>query len=179
MKRNDLLNKILGWCPGFQVAAKFQDRDLSAKFSCLALLLATWLTGLWLVMNAARGLTGMDLFLFTNRATLLLLLSSIVVIGYTWKSFKPRNWNLEEFSIRPTSIDDLPDVPVAAEMSWLSGGTGTNPSMGYTVGSRSGPDVYKPGEPRFYDAEDYRRKVQYYKDLKKKREKRHESQETE
>ncbi len=41
-----------------------------------------------------------------------------MVIGYTWKSFKPRDWKLEEFSIRPTSIDDLPDVPVEDAYSW-------------------------------------------------------------
>ncbi len=73
MRISFLLGKILGWCHGFQAAASFQERDLSAKFSGLALLVAAWLAGLWLAINAARGLTGMDLMLFTNRATLLLL----------------------------------------------------------------------------------------------------------
>jgi hypothetical protein len=177
MKRNDLLSRILGWCPGFQAASGFGDRSLSAKVSGLALLAAAWLGGLWLAVNAARGLTGMDLLLFTNRAMLLLLLGSIVVVGYTWKSFKPRHWRLEEFSIRPTSIDDLPDVPVAAEMTWISHGAGTSPSMGYTVRGAGGPDAYKPGEPRFYDAEDYRSRVQYYKDLKRRRDEKRESEE--
>jgi len=105
---SNLFGRILGWCPGFQAAAGFQERDQSDKVRGLALLMIAWLTGLWLALNAARGLTGMDRMLFTNRATLLLLLGSIVVIGYTWKSFKPRGMNLEEFPIRPTSIDDLP-----------------------------------------------------------------------
>ncbi|MFH0850685.1 MAG: hypothetical protein V1924_07095 [Candidatus Bathyarchaeota archaeon] len=179
MKRNNLFSKILGWCPGFQAAAGFQERPLSSKLEGLSLLVIAWLAGLWLVLNTARGLTGMDLTLFTNRATLLLLLGSIVIIGYTWKSFKPRNMNLEEFPIRSTSIDDLPDVPVAASMIWLSRGTGTSPSMGYTVGSAGGPDIYKPGEARFYDSEEYRRKIQYYKDLKKRRDEKNESKENE
>ncbi len=170
MKRKNLLSKILGWCPGFQAAANFQERDLSDKLGGLALLVVALLVGSWLASNTARGLTGMDQILFTNRANLLLLLGSLVLIGYAWKSFKPKDWNLEEFPFSPMSIDDLPDVPVAAEMTWMSRGPGSSPSMGYTVrGGTTGPDVYKPGEARFYDAEEYRRKIQYYKDLRKKR----------
>ena len=176
MKRNDFFSKILGWCPGFQAASGLNERDLSSKISGLALLIIAWLAGLWVASNTARGLTGMDLTLFINRATLMLLLGSIVVVGYTWKSFKPRGMNLEEFPIRPTSINDLPDVPVAASMTWISHGTGTSPAVGYTAGGAGGPDLYKPGEPRFYDADDYRRKVQYYKDLKKKRDEKRESE---
>jgi len=108
MRISNLFSRILDWCPGFQAAAGFQERDLSDNVRGLALLMIAWLTGLWLALNMAKSLTGMDLMLFTNRTTLLLLLGSIVVIGYTWKSFKPRDWNLEEFPIRPTSSTIYP-----------------------------------------------------------------------
>jgi hypothetical protein len=170
MKRNDLLSRILGWCPGFQAAAGFGDRSLSAKVSGLALLLAAWLAGLWLTMNTARGLTGMDLFLFTNRAILLLLLGSIVVIGYTWKSFKPRDWRLEEFSIRPTSIDDLPDIPVEDAITW-----GAGYYSPIAVDPQWGGERYKVVGLRGTSIDWYRDRIEHFKRLRKEKAKSDES----
>jgi hypothetical protein len=176
MKRNNLFSKILGWCPGFQAATSFQERDLSAKFSGLALLLATWLAGLWLAMNAARGLTGMDLTLFTNRAMLLLLLGSIVVVGYAWKSFKPRDWRLEEFSIRPTSIDDLPDFPVEDSYTWGAGSAYYTP---IAVDPQWGGERYKVVGVRGTSIDWYRDRIEHHKRLRKKKAEKDESTEAE
>jgi hypothetical protein len=176
MKRNNLFSKMLGWCPGFQAAAGFQERDLSDNVRGLALLIIAWLTGLWLALNAARGLTGMDLTLFTNRATLLLLLGSIVVIGYTWKSFKPRDWNLEEFPIRPTSIDDLPDIPVEDAYTWGAGSAYYSP---IAVDPQWGGERYKVVGVRGTSIDWYRDRIEHFKRLRKEKAKRDESTETE
>jgi len=172
MKISIFLGKILGWCLGFQAAASFQERDLSAKFSGLALLVAAWLAGLWLAVNAARGLTGMDLMLFTNRATLLLLLGSIVVIGYTWRSFKPRDWRLEEFSIRPTSIADLPDIPVEDAITW-----GAGYYSPIAVDPQWGGERYKVVGLRGTGIDWYRDRIEHFKRLRKEKAKSDESTE--
>ena len=131
-----------------------------------------WLTGLWLVLNTVRGLTGMDLMLFTNRATLLLLLGSIVVVGYTWKSFKPRNMNLEEFPIRPTSIDDLPNVPLPDAPTW---GISSNDFTPMAVDPLWGGERYKVVGVRGTSIDWYRDRIEHFKRLRKEKAKRDES----
>jgi hypothetical protein len=176
MKRNDFFSKILGWCPGFQAASGLNERDLSLKISGLALLIIAWLAGLWMALNTARGLTGMDLIFFTNRATLLLLLGSIVVVGYTWKSFKPRDMNLEEFSIRPTSIDDLPDFPVEASYSWGAGSAYYSP---IAVDPQWGGERYKVVGLRGISIDWYRDRIEHFKRLRKEKAQRDEYTKTE
>ena len=172
MRISNLFSRILDWCPGFQAAAGFQERDLSDNVRGLALLMIAWLTGLWLALNMAKSLTGMDLMLFTNRVTLLLLLGSIVVIGYTWKSFKPRDWNLEEFPIRPTSIDDLPDIPVESSPSWGAGSAYYSP---IAVDPQWGGERYKVVGVRGTSIDWYRDRIEHFKRLRKEKAQRDES----
>lgn len=176
MKRNDFFSKILGWCPGFQAASGLNERDLSSKISGLALLIIAWLAGLWVALNMARGLSGMDLTFFTNRATLLLLLGSIVVVGYSWKSFKPRGMNLEEFPIRPTSIDDLPDVPLPGGPTW---GISSNDFTPIAVDPLWGGERYKVVGLRGISIDWYRDRIEHFKRLRKEKAQRDESTKTE
>jgi len=109
----------------------------------------------------------MELMLFTNRVTLFLLLGSIVIVGYAWKSFKPRDGELPEYSYKPLSIKDLPDIPIDAECTLMSRETGSSPAVGFGLRA-GGSGVYKPGELRTTDIEDYRQRVEYYREMKRK-----------
>ena len=165
----NIVRRILGWCPGVDAAMSFERRNDSSRLAGLALLMAAWCLGVWWASNTALSLSGMERLLFTNRATLLLLLGSIVVLGYTWKSFKPKDWELPEFSYKPLSVEDLPDIPIDAEYTWMSRGSGSSPSVG--PGLRpDGDGYYTPGELRTPDIEEYRRKVEYYREQKRRRE---------
>ena len=122
------------------------------KVSILCVLLIMWLLGAWWVTTTAQSLNGVERLFFTNRMTLALLLGGIVVIVYTWKSFKPIDWELPEFNYERLDIEDLPDFPIDASYNWIGGGSGSRPSI-----------------LREMDIEEYRRKIAYYKELKKKR----------
>jgi len=167
MNLREIIQTYLGWCPGVQAAMGFESRSTSSKLGGLALLMAAWCFGVWWASNTALGLSGMEQLLFTNRVMLLLLLGFIVIVGYTWKSFKPKDWELPEFSYKPLSVEDLPDIPIDAEYTWMS--HGSNPSFG--PGLRAdGDGYYTPGELRTPDIEEYRRKVEYYREQKRRRE---------
>jgi len=170
MNLREIIQTYLGWCPGIQAAMGFESRSTSSKLGGLALLMAAWCFGVWWASNTALGLSGMEQLLFTNRVMLLLLLGFIVIVGYAWKSFKPKDWELPEFSYKPLSVEDLPDIPIDAEYTWMSRGTGSsNPSVG--PGLRpDGGGIYTPGELRTPDIEEYRRKVEYYREQKRRRE---------
>ncbi|MFH2111903.1 MAG: hypothetical protein ABIJ47_11670 [Candidatus Bathyarchaeota archaeon] len=172
MKRNNLFSRILGWCPGFQAAAGFQERPLSSKLEGLSLLVIAWLAGLWLALNMAKGLRGMDLTLFTNRATLMLLLGSLAIMLYAWRNFKPKAMNLEEFPIRPTSIDDLPDVPLPDAPTW---GISSNDFTPMAVDPLWGGKRYKVVGLRGISIDWYRDRIKHFKRLKKEKSKRDES----
>jgi len=119
------------------------------KVSILGVLLLMWLLGAWWVTTTAQVLSGMERLLFTNRMMLALLLGGFVVLVYTWKSFKPVDWEIPEFNYGRLDIEDLPDFPIDASLNWIGGGGGSSMF----------------GE---MDVEEYRRKIAYYKELKKK-----------
>jgi len=164
----EILMRILGWCPGVEAAAEFNQRKGTEKFVGFIALLGIWLIGYWWFTTTALGLYGMEKMLYINRTNLLLLLGGIFILGYTWKQFKPSDWELPEFNYNPLSIDDLPDIPIDASYTWMSRGSGSNPSMG--PGTRSsGAGFDKAGELRGTDIEKYREKIEYYRNLRDER----------
>jgi len=143
---------VLGWCPRSYAYANLRHEDMGNKVSILCVLLIMWLLGAWWVTKTAQSLNGVERLFFTNRMTLALILGGIVVIVYTWKSFKPIDWELPEFNYGRLDIEDLPDFPIDASHNWIGGGSGSSLSI-----------------LREMDIEEYRRKIAYYKELKKKR----------
>jgi len=156
----EFIMRILGWCPGTDAAMEFNKRRGTEKVAGLLAFLGVWLIGYGWVTSVAQGLYGMEKMLFTNRTTFLLLLGGIFIIGYTWKQFKPSEWELPEFNYNRLSIDDLPDIPIDAGYTWFGGPS--NPSMG--PGNRAdGRGFEKAGTLRDTDIEWYRSKIEYYK----------------
>ena len=152
MSRYRWLIGVLGWCPGSYAYANLRHEDRGNKVSILGVLLLMWILGAWWVTKTAQSLNGVERLFFTNRMMLALVLGGIVVIVYTWKSFKPIDWELPEFNYERLDIEDLPDFPIDASHNWIGGGSGSGLSI-----------------LREMDVEEYRRKIAYYKELKKKR----------
>lgn len=162
----EVIMRALGWCPGVEAAAEFNQRRGTEKVAGLLALLGVWLMGYWWMTSTALSLYGMEKMLFVNRTTLMLVLSGILIIGYTWKQFKPSDWEIPEFNYHTLSIDDLPDIPIDASYTWMS--KGSNPSTG--PGLRSSGDGFDvAGELRSTDIEWYRDKVEYYRNLRDER----------
>ncbi len=159
----EIFMRILGWCPGTEAVAEFNQRRGTEKFTGFIALLGIWLMSYWWFTETALGLYGTERILYVNRTNFLLLLGGIVVVGYAWKQFKPSDWELPEFNYKKLSIDDLPDIPIDAEYTWLSGPS--NPSTG--PGTRAaGRGFEKAGTLRNTDIEWYREKIEYYRNLR-------------
>ena len=162
----EILMRLIGWCPGSEAAVEFNQRKGTEKLAGLLALLGIWLIGYWWFTETAFGLYGTEKMLYINRTNLLLLLGGIVVVGYTWKQFKPSSWDLPEFSYRPMSLDDLPDVPVEDSVTWGIGSPYYKPTV---VDPQWGREYYKVVGVRETDIDWYRDKIEYYRNLRDER----------
>jgi len=162
----EIIMKALGWCPGPNAVAEFNQKRGTEKVAGLFIILGIWLVGYWQFTNTALGLYGMERMLYVNRTNLVLLLGGLFIIGYTWKQFKPSDWELPEFNYGSLNIDDLPDIPIDGSYTWID--KSSNPSVGPGLRS-SGEGFDKAGELRSTDIEWYRDKVKYYKDMRDER----------
>jgi len=91
---------------------------------------------------------------------ILLFLGTLVavVLGIAlWKKFKPKGWNSPEFTYKPTSARDAPDLPIVDAMTWGSERTiGISPMVdrGFV-----GMDIY-PKMREHIDIERYRKFIE-------------------
>jgi hypothetical protein len=166
IRLGEIFMRLLGWCPGPEAAAEFNQRKGTEKLAGLLTLLGIWLIGYWWFTETAIGLYGMEKMLYINRTNLMLLLGGIVLVGYTWKQFKPSDWELPEFSYRPISIDELPDIPVEDSVTW---GTGSHYYRPIAVDPQWGREDYKVVGVTETDIDWYRDKIEHNRDLRDER----------
>ena len=80
-----------------------------------------------------------------------------VVLGIAlWKKFKPKGWNSPEFTYKPTSARDAPDLPIVDTMTL---GSERNIGISPMVDSGFGMDI-RPKMREHIDIERYRKFIE-------------------
>jgi len=160
---DEIIMRILGWCPGPVAGAEFHEKKGREKVAGLTGLLGVWLMGYWYFTDTATGLYGAEKLFYVNRGNLLLLLGGLVITVYTWKQFKPSDWEIPEFNYGSLTIDDLPDIPVNDSVTWGAGGRFYTPTG---VDPQWGDKRYNVVGNRETDIDWYRDKIEYYRVLR-------------
>ena len=77
--------------------------DLGTRVAILSMMLFILIRGIQWVATAGQGLPEMERTFLTNRATLAVLLWTLIITGYSWFSFKPKSWRIPS-DITPDSL---------------------------------------------------------------------------
>ena len=73
------------------------DGNKGDKVAFAALLVLVWLAAAWWALKQLPYMTDIERTYFINRSAMCLLVYSVFIAYYVWRSFKPAHWTLRDY----------------------------------------------------------------------------------